>query len=232
MSFIESCNVCIKHDRDSKPHSLTPATIFVTEFRKTKKTLKILYSSKTLCNSSLILAPVCAQKNGTTLSTVLYCSKSLESQWLVKLRKEALFVTAVQMSVVKELLLISSRDNWIFVFTFENILGIIFSVKYIWKNTVIWTKFCNKSYKSNIRCFWIWLNISSNHFSYQIINLLWPVVINILNFLFGQYWSFISLVFRWRFIVATTCFMECLSLNAHCASISHLQLLLLLDEPF
>ena len=40
-SFIEICNVCMKHDSNSKPHSLTPATIFAPESRKTKKTLFI-----------------------------------------------------------------------------------------------------------------------------------------------------------------------------------------------
>ena len=80
-SFIEICNVCMKHDSDSKPHSLTAATIFAPESHKTKKTLlEILYSSRTLYNSSLIHAPVCVPGNGTTLSTALHCSKSFESQ--------------------------------------------------------------------------------------------------------------------------------------------------------
>ena len=47
-------------ESNSKPHSLTPVTIFAPESRKTKKTLlKILYSSRTYCNPPLILAPVC-----------------------------------------------------------------------------------------------------------------------------------------------------------------------------
>ena len=80
-SFIVSCSVCMKHDNDSKPHSLTPATIFAPESHRTKKTLlEILYSSRTLCNSSLIQVPVYVPANGTTLSTALHCSKSFESQ--------------------------------------------------------------------------------------------------------------------------------------------------------
>ena len=43
-SFIESCNVCMKHDSDSKPHSLTPATIFAPESCKTKKTVVEIYT--------------------------------------------------------------------------------------------------------------------------------------------------------------------------------------------
>ena len=95
-SFIESCNVCMKYDSDCKPHSLTLSTIFAPESLKTKKTLlEILYSSRTLCNSSLNLAPVCVPGNGTTL----------------RVRKGALFALAVQMSVVKEMLVISSRND-------------------------------------------------------------------------------------------------------------------------
>src|ERR1044072_9714550 len=101
----------MKHDSDCTPHFLIPPTIFAAETRSTRKILlEILYSFRTKCSCSHIISAVCEPGKGTTLSTALHYSNSSESQWPVTLRKEALFVEAVQLSVVKERLLISSSD--------------------------------------------------------------------------------------------------------------------------
>src|ERR1700755_2366183 len=101
----------MKHDSDCTPHSLIPPTIVAAESRSTRKILlEILYSFRTMCSCSLIISAVCEPGKGTTLSTALHCSNSSESQWVVTLRNGALFVEAVQTSVVIETLLISSSN--------------------------------------------------------------------------------------------------------------------------
>ena len=80
-SFIESSNVCMKHDSDSKPYSLKPATIFFPESHKTKKTF---FRDFILIKNIVQFFTECVPGNGRTLSTALHCSKPFESYIMIK----------------------------------------------------------------------------------------------------------------------------------------------------